>query len=74
MTTFSSYKPFLIGKGNPETGLFQYDESWIAPEDAYVDIQDAYVNRGEIVKRDGQTLLGNLVYDNSQILVMAIGD
>lgn len=72
MTTFSSYKPFLIGKGKSETGLFQYYESWIAPEDAYVDIQDAYVNRGEIVKRDGQTLLGNLVYDNSQIL--AYGD
>ena len=72
MTSFSSYKPFLIGKGKSETGLFQYYESWIAPEDAYVDVQDAYVNRGEIWKRDGQTLLGNLTYCNSQIL--AYGD
>lgn len=73
MTTYSSYKPFLIGQGKNETGLFQYYESWITPDDAFVNIQDAYVNRGNIVKRDGQTLLGNLTYCNSQILAYGNG-
>lgn len=72
MTTYSSYKPFLIGQGKNQTGLFQYYESWITPEDAFQDIQDAYVNRGDIIKRDGTTLLGNMAYCNSQIL--AFGD
>ena len=73
MTNFSSFQPFLIGQGQSQTGLFQYYESWIAPEDAFDDIQDAYVNRGQIWKRNGQTLFGRMKYCNSQILIYATG-
>ncbi len=73
MSSFSSFKPFLIGSGKSETGLFQYYESWIKPEDAFDDIQDAYVNRGQIWKREGQTLLGRLKYCTTQVLAYADG-
>ena len=62
MSGVSSYTPFLIGQGTSKTGLFQYLESWVAPEDAFIDIQDGYVNRGQIWKRDGQTILGRMQY------------
>ena len=73
MTYNSSFQPFLIGSGQSKTGLFQYLESWIKPEDAFDDIQDAYVNRGQIWKRAGQTLLGRLKYCNSQVLTHGTG-
>lgn len=69
----SSYQPFLIGSGQNKTGLFQYLASWQKPEDAFDEIFDAYVNRGQIWKRDGETLLGNLTYCNSQLLDYGTG-
>lgn len=69
----SSYQPFLIGQGQSKTGFFQYYQSWIAPEDAFDDIQDAYINRGVINKRDGQTLLGVLTYCSSEVLAYGNG-
>ena len=68
MSATSSFKPFLIGAGQSKTGLFQYLESWVKPEDAFDDIQNAYVNRGQLWKRDGQTLLGVLTYCNNQLI------
>ena len=71
--SISSYQPFLIGSGQTKTGLFQYLESWVAPEDAFTDLQDAYINRGQIWKREGQTLLGVLTYCTSQVLAYGTG-
>lgn len=53
MTTVSSYQPFLIGQGQYKTGLFQYLHSWIKPEDAFDVLEDAYVYRGSLFKRNG---------------------
>lgn len=71
--TPSSYQPFLIGSGQAKTGLFSYLESWQAPEDAFDNIQDAYVNRGQVWKRDGQSFLGVLTYCSSQLLTYGNG-
>lgn len=73
MTTLSSYNPFLIGGGKSQSGLFTYYESWINPEDAYDNLQDCYINRGRLYKRDGEVLLGNLSYANNQILTYGSG-
>lgn len=73
MSAGSSYKPFLIGAGQTKTGLFQYLESWVKPEDAFDTLEDAYINRGQIWKRDGQTLLGVLTYCTSQVLTYGNG-
>lgn len=72
MTNLSSYTPFLIGSGQARTGLFQYLESWVKPEDAFDTLEDAYVNRGQIWKREGQTLLGVLKYCTSQVLAYGV--
>lgn len=69
----SSYQPFLIGQGNSNTGLFQYLESWIKPETAFDTLEDAYVYRGSIYKRNGSVLYpggGFLRYcDNTTIAI-----
>ena len=68
MTSLSSYQPFLIGEGKSKTGLFQYLDSWVKPGDAYDILQDAYIFRGSLYKRQGMSLYpsnagnGSLVY------------
>lgn len=73
MTQLSSYTPFLIGSGTSKTGLFQYLESWVKPEDAYDVLEDAYINRGRLFKREGQTLLGVLKYCSSEVVGYGTG-
>ena len=71
--TGSSYQPFLIGQGTSKTGLFNYVESWVKPEDAFDRLDNAYVYRGSIYQRQGMALFpstkgaGALVYKNNEI-------
>lgn len=71
MTGLSTYQPFLIGEGQSKTGLFQYLDSWVKPGDAFDTLEDAYVFRGSIYKRQGMAKypstagIGSLVYANS---------
>ena len=71
--TPSSYQPFLIGEGTTKTGLFQYLQSWVAPEDAFDKLEDAYINRGVINKRDGQSLLGVMEYCSDELIAYGNG-
>lgn len=66
--TPSSYQPFLIGSGTTKTGYFDYYSSWVAPEDAFDKLEDAYINRGVINKRDGQSLLGVMEYCSDELI------
>lgn len=68
MTSSSSYQPFLIADGTYKTGLFQYTESWVKPGDAYDILEDAYIYRGTLQKRQGTALYpggGFLRYRNN---------
>ncbi len=71
MNPISTYQPYLIGEGNSRTGLFQLLESWVKPGDAYDILEDAYVFRGSLWKRQGMSKYpssagaGSLVYANS---------
>ena len=68
MTVNSSYQPFLIGQGTSRTGLYTYLESWVKPEDAYDELRNAYIYRGNLLQRNGMILYpsiagaGGLVY------------
>lgn len=62
----SSYEPFLIGKFT--SGLFNYLQPWASPEDSFRDLQDAYIFRGCLNKRQGTILFGSMAYrDTAQI-------
>ncbi len=50
--------PFLIAA--PRIGLERDLESWLLPNDAYPQIEDAYLFRGRIKKKQGYKLLGRL--------------
>ncbi len=80
MSATTSYQPFLIGGGQYKTGLFQYLESWIKPEDAFDTLEDAFIYRGSLYKRQGEALYpstagnGSIVYaDSSQVGNVAAG-
>ena len=47
----TAYQPFLIGQ--QKTGLFQYLQPWMAPEDAWTELENAFVYRGQLTKRNG---------------------
>lgn len=74
MTSLSSYQPFLIGKFT--TGQFQYLQPWQRAEDAFDPLDNAYVYRGSIYKRNGMTTAGHtgrLRYCNNQIIAPGDG-
>lgn len=80
MTSSSSYQPFLIGDGTYKTGFFSYLESWVKPVDAFDTLEDAYIYRGTIQKRQGTSLYpakdgaGSIVYaDSSKVGAIAAG-
>ena len=61
----SSYQPFLIGRF--QTGKFDYFQPWQSPEDAFNPLENAYVYRGTLNKRQGYQetgLTGLLRYTN----------
>ncbi len=45
------YSPFLVANQRVGTDLSM--APWLIPSDAYTDIQDAYLYRGDLIKRDG---------------------
>lgn len=53
----SSYQPFPIAEF--KTGLYDYTQSWVRPLDAYEPLENAYVYRGILQKRNGSRRLGN---------------
>lgn len=62
----SSYQPFLISEF--KTGLFQYLSPWIRPNDAFEPLENAFIYRGALNKRDGMTVLG-VVPDSSNTIM-----
>lgn len=49
----SSYTPFLIA--NFKTGLELDLEPWLLPQDAFMELQNAYIRNGVLMKRNGYT-------------------
>lgn len=69
--SISSYKPFLISEF--KTGLFNYLEPWIRPNEAFDPLTNAHIYRGSLIKRNGYTLFGILTYRDNGIQI-AIGN
>lgn len=56
----SSYQPFLIAEF--KTGLFNYLEPWIRPNEAFQPLINAFTQRGVLQRRNGYTVLGRMSY------------
>lgn len=56
-----SYQPYLIA--NYQTGLDSDQEPWLAPGDAFTEIENGFIRHGVIRKRDGIQLFGTLGND-----------
>lgn len=54
------YTPFLVA--NQRTGQDLSMAPWLIPADAYTDIQDAYLYRGDLIKRDGYSWFDSMPY------------
>lgn len=78
MTGLSTYTPYLIGEGQSKTGLFQYLASWVKPGDAFDLLEEAFVFRGTLQKRQGMSKYpstmgaGSLVYADSSVVVTSV--
>jgi hypothetical protein len=55
-----SYEPFFISSFEDDTGLNTYFEPFLAPEKAFVTLEDAYCWRGRVKRRQAFSLLGRL--------------
>lgn len=62
----SDYQPFPIT--SLKTGLFNYLQPWIRPEEAFEPLENAQVYRGVLTKRNGYVQLGNTLSDNSPVM------
>jgi len=67
----SSYQPFPITEF--KTGMYTYLQPWIRPIEAFEPLQDAYIYRGQLVKRNGYLLFGRPRYTNNQIIATGNG-
>jgi hypothetical protein len=67
----SGYQPFLISEF--KTGLFDYQQPWIRPQDAFEPLTNAYIYRGVLEKRLGYTVLAYPAYRDS-ITGIVVGD
>jgi len=56
----ASYQPFLISEF--KTGLFEYLEPWIRPQEAFEPLNNAFVYRGALQKRAGYSVFGRMTY------------
>ncbi len=63
----NAYKPFLISEF--KTGLFNYLQPWIRPTEAWQPLQDAFVYRGTVQSRYGETVFGYMTYEDNNIAV-----
>jgi len=61
----SSFQPFLISEF--KTGLFNYLEPWIRPVEAWDPLENAYIYRGTLTKRQGYTIFGRMTYQDNNI-------
>lgn len=64
-----SYKPFYISSFENESGVDTYYESFLIPEKAFPQLEDAFAWRGKIRRRDGFSLLGRLGRSLNQIIL-----
>ena len=62
----SDFQPFPIT--SLKTGLFNYLQPWISPEDAFFPMENAQVYRGQLVKRNGYIQLGNQLADHNPVM------
>ncbi len=62
-----SLQPFLISEF--KTGLFNYLEPWIRPNEAFDPLSNSYIYRGSLNKRLGYSLFGLLTYCDSGIAI-----
>jgi hypothetical protein len=60
------YQPFLISEF--KTGLYDYLQPWIRPADAFEPLVNAYVYRGVLQKRNGSTVFGDQLEDESPVM------
>jgi hypothetical protein len=63
-----NYQPFLISEF--KTGLFNYLQPWIRPIEAFEPLDNAYIYRGVLTKRNGYTFFGYMAYED----VLAVGN
>lgn len=69
--SISSYSPFVIGEF--KTGVYQYLEPWARAPEAFDPMDNAFVYRGTLQKRNGYTILGRMTYRDNGI-TLATGD
>jgi hypothetical protein len=62
----AGYQPFLISEF--KTGLYNYLQPWIRPQDAFEPLVNAYVYRGVLQKRNGSTVFGNQLADTNPVM------
>jgi hypothetical protein len=55
-------QPFLISEF--KTGLFNYLEPWIRPQDAFEELENAFIYRGTLNKRKGYSVFGRIAYQD----------
>lgn len=67
------YKPFYISSFDNDSGLDTSIESFLIPEKAFPELEDAYAWRGRIKRRRGFDLLGRLCRPLTQ-LALAVTD
>lgn len=63
----SSYQPFPITEF--KTGLFNYLEPWIRPQDAFDPMTNAFVYRGTLNKRSGYSFYGYMAYRDAGVSI-----
>lgn len=66
----SQYQPFLISEF--KTGLYDYLQPWIRPQDAFEPLVNAYIYRGVLQKRNGSTIFGNQLADHQPVMGIMI--
>lgn len=59
-------QPFLISEF--KTGLYDYLQPWIRPQDAFEPLVNAFIYRGVLQKRNGSTIFGNQLADTSPVM------
>lgn len=69
--SMSSYKPFPITE--QKTGLTDYLQPWIRPQDAWEPLENANIYRGTLNKRAGYSEFGRMAYRDNGVKV-ATGD
>lgn len=62
----TDFQPFPIT--SMKTGMFNYLQPWIRPEEAFFPLENAKVYRGQLLKRNGYVQLGNTLADGNPVM------